>query len=102
MFNPIANVLTFFRARWRWVRGYCPHCNRRLYATFGNHVADCPRCPACQEETETNLRMGLWGELADFEAEADPVSDPAVRPVGAGQAPPGLPAVERLEQQVQQ
>jgi hypothetical protein len=49
MSNPLATLAKFFRARWRWVWGYCPRCNRNLQAAFPNHVANAPNCPICIE-----------------------------------------------------
>jgi hypothetical protein len=80
MFNPVEKVLTLLRARWRWAHGHCPLCNRNLYAAFPNSLADDPNCPACKGQTQTELRMGMWGGLADYPAEMGLSSDPA--PVG--------------------
>jgi hypothetical protein len=57
MDNPVRNVLTFLRARWRWGHGRCPLCNRPDCATFSYHMADHLNCPVCKDETETDLRM---------------------------------------------
>jgi hypothetical protein len=83
MFNAVARSFMFLRARWRWVRGHCPRCNRTLYARFSHPMAGNADCPVCKDETETELRMGLWGGLAEFPAEAGVVSDPDCPPVGA-------------------
>ena len=62
MLNSVASVLVFLRARWRWVRGRCPFCTRKLYATFPYYMADYPNCPVCKDETHTDLRM--WHKYA--------------------------------------
>jgi len=49
--------VAFLRARWRWVRGRCPRCNRNLYAAFAYYMADDPDCPVCRGKTETDLRV---------------------------------------------
>lgn len=49
--------LLFLQARWRWIRGRCPRCNRNLYAVFPYFMANDPHCPVCKDETETDLRM---------------------------------------------
>jgi hypothetical protein len=85
MFNSVTQMLMFFRARWRWAHGRCSLCNRHLYAASPYFVADHPGCPRCKEATESELRMGLWGGLADFPAEEGPLSDPEWPPVGADQ-----------------
>jgi len=57
MLSSIAKVLIFLRARWRWARGSCPLCTRRVYAPSAYYMADYPDCPVCKNETETDLRM---------------------------------------------
>jgi uncharacterized protein (DUF983 family) len=57
MFDSLQNLLTISRARWRWVRGRCPRCNRNLYALFAYYMADDPDCPVCKDEITTDLRM---------------------------------------------
>lgn len=57
MLKVLQTCLVFLRARWRWVYGRCPRCNRNLYARFPNHMADDPNCPVCKDETETDLRV---------------------------------------------
>ena len=57
MFNLFEKLFMPLRARWRWVRGRCPLCNRNLYATFPYYMADYPDCPVCKDETRTGLRM---------------------------------------------
>jgi hypothetical protein len=47
-------------------------------------VAADPNCPVCKNATATELRMGLWGGLADLPAEAGLVND--------GELPPAVPA----------
>jgi hypothetical protein len=69
MFKPVVQLFLFLRARWRWVHGRCSLCNRHLYAVSLYYVADYTSCPVCQDATESELRMGLWGGLADFAAE---------------------------------
>jgi hypothetical protein len=81
LWNPVAQWLTFCRARWRWAHGHCPRCNHNLYATFPNDVAGCPDCPVCKDESAKDLRMGLWGGLADLPAEAGLLSDREFPPV---------------------
>ena len=58
MLNALGQSLMLLRARWRWVRGCCPHCNRYLYAPFLYYMADYPNCPVCKDETENDLC--LW------------------------------------------
>jgi hypothetical protein len=81
MFTPVGQLVGFLRAPWRWAHGRCPRCNRPLYASFPYDTAGPPGCPVCKDTTATDLRMGLWGGLAEFPVEADPLSDPEV-PVG--------------------
>jgi len=57
MFIPWERLLRSLRARWRWVRGRCPRCNRNLYATFPYYMAAYPDCPVCKDETETDVRV---------------------------------------------
>jgi hypothetical protein len=57
MFSSFAKTLIFLRARWRWTRGRCPLCTRRVYMPFAYYVADYPNCPVCQGENEVDLRM---------------------------------------------
>jgi hypothetical protein len=80
MFNPAEEVLTFLRGRWRWAHGHCPLCNRNLYAALPNCTGGSPNCPACEGQTQTELRMGMWGGLADSTAEMGLLNEPA--PVG--------------------
>ena len=82
MFNSVVHVWTFLRARWRWAHGHCPRCNRALYATLPSHGAADPNCPVCKDASATELRMGLWGGLADLPAE--------VGLVGDGELPPAV------------
>ncbi len=58
MSSVVGRVLTFLRARWRWLRGHCPLCGRHLYATFPYYMTDNPNCPVCKDEVATDLR--LW------------------------------------------
>ena len=58
MFTSIKEASVFLRARWRWVRGRCPLCNRNVHAAFSYYMADFPSCPVCTDETEADLR--LW------------------------------------------
>jgi hypothetical protein len=83
MFNPVTQMVMFLRARWRWARGRCSLCNRQLYAASPYFVADHPSCAVCQDATESELRMGLWGGLADFAAEESDLMDSESPPVGA-------------------
>jgi hypothetical protein len=85
MFNLVATLLMSLRANWRWAHGHCPLCNRNLYAKFPRYLAGSPNCPVCKDETETDLRMGLWGGLAEFPAESGLVDEPASLPVEARQ-----------------
>src|SRR5690348_15788414 len=85
MFKPVAQLLMLLRARWRWAHGRCSLCNRHLYATSPHYVAGYPSCPLCKEVTESELRLGLWGGLADFPAEEGLLSDPEYSPVAADQ-----------------
>jgi hypothetical protein len=57
MLNSLRKPLAFLRARWRWMRGCCPLCDRNLYAAFPSYMAAYPDCPVCKGETETDLRM---------------------------------------------
>jgi hypothetical protein len=57
MSDSFEKLLMFLRARWRWVRGRCPECNRNVYSTFPYYMADHPNCPVCKDETITDLRM---------------------------------------------
>lgn len=83
MFNAVVQFLRFLRASWRWAYGRCSLCNRHLYAASPYYVADAPRCPLCRELSESELRMGLWGGLADFSAEETAWSAAECPPVGA-------------------
>jgi hypothetical protein len=85
MFNRVEKVRTFLRAGWRWAHGHCPLCNRNLYATFPNSMTDDANCPVCKDQTEAELRMGMWGGLAEFPAEGGLLTDPASPRGGAGQ-----------------
>ncbi len=96
MFNPVTQMVRFLRARWRWARGRCSLCNRHLYPVSRHFVADHPGCLLCKEATESELRMGLWGGLADFPAEESVLSDPECPRVGADQFVAG-----RREQEVE-
>jgi hypothetical protein len=80
MRNPVESLFKFLRTKWRWAHGRCPLCNRQLYASSPASVVGPSNCPACKDSTTADLRMGVWGGLADFSAEADLVSDPAVCP----------------------
>ncbi len=57
MRNVVARMFTLLRARWRWTRGRCPRCNRRLSAPFPYYMADDPHCPVCEGETRVDLPM---------------------------------------------
>jgi hypothetical protein len=81
MFNSVVQLWNHLRARWRWAHGRCSRCNRSLYATFPNNVAADPNCPVCKDERATDLRMGLWGGLADLPAEVGVLSDHEFPPV---------------------
>jgi hypothetical protein len=85
MFNLVMQMLLFLRARWRWAHGRCSLCNRHLYAASPYFVADHPGCSLCKQATERELRMGLWGGLADFPAEEGLLSDPECPSVGTDQ-----------------
>jgi hypothetical protein len=50
-------ALRFLRARWWWVQGHCPRCNRDLYATPSRRASSDPNCPVCTDETESDLRV---------------------------------------------
>jgi hypothetical protein len=58
MLNSFAKLFMLLRARWRWVHGRCPLCNRNLKATFPYYMAAYPNCPVCKDETHPDLR--LW------------------------------------------
>jgi hypothetical protein len=57
-------LLLSLRARWRWGRGRCPRCNRKLYATFASYVADYPNCLVCKNETAIAWRV--WHKHREF------------------------------------
>jgi hypothetical protein len=57
MFTFLKRSLMFQRARWRWLHGRCPRCNRNLYSVFAYYMADYPNCPVCKGETETDVRV---------------------------------------------
>jgi hypothetical protein len=57
MLSSFARVFSLLRARWRWIRGRCPLCTRRVYMPFAYYMADYPHCPVCEGETEVGLRM---------------------------------------------
>jgi hypothetical protein len=80
--NPVVCTFTFLRAKWRWTHGRCRLCNRNLYALLPPCTARPPDCPACKDVTAADMRMGVWGGLADFPAEADRLGGPAPRLVG--------------------
>lgn len=84
MFNAVGKSFSFVRARWRWVHGRCPLCNRDLFASSPSPTAGSARCRACQDTTPADLRMGLWGGLVDFSAEEDRLSSPDSVPAEAG------------------
>ena len=64
--------LTFLRARWRWIRGRCPRCNRDLYDTPTRRAASEPNCPVCKDETQTDLRV--WHAYSRFGPAPAPVA----------------------------
>ena len=84
MFNSVRELFALLRAPWRWARVRCPLCNRDLFASFPPHTVGSAPCRACRDTTPTDLRMGLWGGLAEFPAEADRLSGPEPAPVEAG------------------
>jgi uncharacterized protein (UPF0212 family) len=57
MFNALEQLLMSLRARWRWGRGRCPRCNRKLYAAFASYVTAYPNCPVCNDETTIAWRV---------------------------------------------
>lgn len=85
MLNPVVSTFTFLRAKWRWTHGRCRLCNRNLFALLPPYTAGSPICPACKDVTNADMRIGVWGGLADFPAEADPLAEPAPRAVGTDQ-----------------
>ncbi len=85
MLNPVVSTFTFLRAKWRWTHGRCRLCNRNLYALLPPGTDGSPDCPACKGITASAMRIGLWGGLADFAAEADLLAGHPPRPVETNQ-----------------
>ncbi len=56
------SVWRSLRARWRWLRGYCPLCNRKLRPTFAYYMAAYPDCSVCKAESTTDLT--IWQKYA--------------------------------------
>jgi hypothetical protein len=78
MLNSLGKLARFFRARWRWMWGYCPRCNRNLHAAFPNHRAGHPNCPVCKDETESDLRV--WHKYRSLSADPTPLVAEGTRP----------------------
>jgi len=57
MLTMCGTALRFLQARWRWVRGRCPRCNRDFYATPISRAASEPPCLVCKDETKADLRV---------------------------------------------
>jgi hypothetical protein len=57
MLTMCRTALRFLQARWRWVRGRCPRCNRDFHATPIRQVASEPLCLVCKDETTADLRV---------------------------------------------
>lgn len=57
MINTVRRGLLFVRARWRWVRGCCPRCNRNIYAAFRYVMTNDPNCPVCKNHIEADGNM---------------------------------------------
>ncbi|HJT76712.1 MAG TPA: hypothetical protein VJ739_05875 [Gemmataceae bacterium] len=85
MLNSVVSTFTFLRAKWRRTHGRCRLCNRNLYALLPPSTAGSPVCPSCKDITTADMRMGVWGGLADFPAEADLSGEFARRLVGLDQ-----------------
>jgi hypothetical protein len=70
MSSSIARALKFMRARWRWMRGRCPRCDRDLYGAFPYCMGDDPHCFVCQDETQLDLRV--WHKYRSLEVGLQP------------------------------
>jgi hypothetical protein len=58
MSNALQKLSLFLRGRWSRVCGRCPLCNRKLHAAFPYYMTAHPHCPACKDETETDMGVG--------------------------------------------
>jgi hypothetical protein len=85
MLNPVVRTFRFLRAKWRWTHGRCRLCNRNLYARLPGCTATSPDCPACKDISTADMRMGVWGGLAEFPAEAGRLGEPIAHLVGTDQ-----------------
>jgi hypothetical protein len=63
MQKALTNFGTVLRARWRWTRGRCPHCNRKLFLATAHYMASHPRC-FCLGATQADSQ--LWNMYQDM------------------------------------
>lgn len=50
-------LLALVRARWRWIRGRCPRCNRYVNAPFRHLMTAYADCIVCKDAHECDLHM---------------------------------------------